>query len=321
VGDLRAALKCFVAISVIDSVNLASIDLNLLVAFEALLAERNVSRAAQRMGLAQPSMSHALTRLRALFGDELFVRTPKEMRPTPRALELAAPIADALEQVRCALEPTCAFDPATSDRRFRLAASHYVDFVLGLLLAPILMRGAPHACFEVLQKDETDVIDLLDAGVIDLAVGRFASAPKRLRMAPLYDEHWVCLARQGHPGLGNELTLDRFCELPHLVVGPDTDPFPMVDEALRNQRRSRRISQVIYNYAAVPYLLEVTELVAVVGHRVAERFAASSMVAAYELPFAVPSWRISLLWSRRTDSDPAMLWLRRLLHDVTAPLR
>ena len=98
-------MKCFIAISVIGSMNLASVDLNLLVAFEALLAERNVSRAAQRVGLAQPSMSHTLTRLRALFGDELFVRTPQEMRPTTRALELAGSIADALEQVRRALEP------------------------------------------------------------------------------------------------------------------------------------------------------------------------------------------------------------------------
>jgi DNA-binding transcriptional LysR family regulator len=320
-GNPRADLKCFVAISVIGSVNLASIDLNLLVAFEALLVERNVSRAAQRVGLAQPSMSHALTRLRALFGDELFVRTPKEMRPTPRALELAAPIADALEQVRRALEPTSAFDPLTSDRRFRLAGSHYVDFVLGLLLVPVLMRAAPHASFEVLQKDETEVVELLDTGYIDLAVGRFASAPKRLRTAPLYDEHWVCLARPGHPGLGNELTLDRFCELPHLVVGRDTDPVHMVDEVLRNQRRSRCISQVIYNYAAVPYLLEVTDLLAVVGHRIAERFAASSMVVSYELPLAVPSWRISLLWSRRTDSDPATAWLRQLLHEAAAQLK
>jgi len=103
--------------------NLASVDLNLLVAFEALIAERNVSRAAQRVGLAQPSMSHALSRLRLLFGDELFVRTPREMRPTVRALELAAPIADALEQLRRALEPHPAFDPATSDRRFRLAGN------------------------------------------------------------------------------------------------------------------------------------------------------------------------------------------------------
>src|SRR5215471_11522331 len=111
-GDVespRPSLKCFIAVSVIDSVNLASVDLNLLVAFEALFAERNVSRAAQRVGLAQPSMSHALTRLRQLFGDDLFVRTPKEMKPTPRAIELAAPIADALEQIRRALAPQIDF--------------------------------------------------------------------------------------------------------------------------------------------------------------------------------------------------------------------
>src|SRR5262249_47428367 len=201
-------LKCFIAISVIGNVNLASIDLNLLVAFEALLAERNVSRAAQRVGLAQPSMSHALTRLRVLFGDELFVRTPREMKPTPRALDLAAPIADALEQVRRAFEPTSTFDPRASDRRFRVAGSQYVDFVLGVLLVPMLMRAAPRACFEALHKDETEAIQLLDTGVIDLAIGRFTDAPKRLRAAPLYEERWVCIARRDHPGLRDGLTLD-----------------------------------------------------------------------------------------------------------------
>jgi DNA-binding transcriptional LysR family regulator len=147
-----------------------------------------------------------------------------------------------------------------------------------VLLVPMLMKAAPGACFEVLHKDETEAVELLDTGVIDLAVGRFASAPKRLQVVPLYDEHWVCVARHGHPGLGNGLTLDRFCELPHLVVGRDTDPVHMVDTALRNLRRSRCISQVIYNYAAVPYVLEVTDLLAVVSHRAAERFTASGTI-------------------------------------------
>jgi DNA-binding transcriptional LysR family regulator len=302
-------------------VNLATVDLNLLVAFEALLAERNVSRAAQRIGLAQPSMSHALTRLRVLFNDELFVRTPKEMRPTSLALDLAAPIADALERVRRALESRFAFDPATSDRRFRLAVSQYVDLVLGLLLAPKLMQAAPNACFELVYKDEAEVVEQLDTGVIDLAVGRFASAPKRMQMAPLYEEHWVCLARQGHPRLGNELTLDSFCELPHLVVGRDTGQVHAVDEVLLNHRRSRRICEVINNYGAVPYVLKVTDLLVVVGQRVGEMFAESANVVVHELPIAVPPWTISLLWSRRTDTDPALVWLRRLLHEVSSSLR
>jgi len=319
VGQPHADLKCFVAISVIGSVNLASVDLNLLVAFEALLAERNVSRAAQRVGLAQPSMSHALIRLRLLFGDELFVRTPKEMIPTPRALKLATPIADALEQIRRALAPQIDFDPATADRRFRVAGSQYVDLVLGLLLAPRLRRDAPNACLEVLPKDENEAVQLLDAGLADLAVGRFTAAPKRLQMAPLYDDHWVCLARQGHAGIGNELTLDRFCELPHLVVG--TDPAHMVDEALRNQRRQRHITDVIYNYGAVPFLLEVTDLLAVVGHRMAVQFAIAHNVVLRELPIAVSPWTINMVWSRRTDADPAVVWLRRLLSECSASLQ
>ena len=300
--------------------NLASVDLNLLVAFEALFAERNVSHAAQRVGLAQPSMSHTLTRLRALFGDELFVRTPQEMRPTTRALELAGSIADALEQVRRALEPQIEFDPAKTDRRFRLAANQYVDLAAMLPLLSTLMRAAPNACFEAL-KEVVDVVELLDTGAADLAVGYFPDTPKRLRTAPLYDERCVCVARRGHPGLKDGLTLDRFCDLPHLVIGRDTDPIHMVDAALRAAGRHRRISQIFYSYAAVPYALAVTELLAVVGHRAAELFAASGALVVYELPITVPSWTVSMLWSRRTDADPALVWLRRVLHEGLAPLR
>ena len=300
--------------------NLASVDLNLLVAFEALFAERNVSHAAQRVGLAQPSMSHALTRLRSLFGDELFVRTPKEMRPTPRALELAAPIADALEQVRRALEPQIEFDPAKTDRRFRLAANQYVDLAAMLPLLSTLMRAAPNACFEAL-KEVVDVVELLDTGAADLAVGNFPHTPKRLRTAPLYDERCVCVARRGHPGLKDGLTLDRFCDLPHLVIGHGTDPVHMVDAALRAEGRRRRMSQIFNSYAAVPYMLGISDLLAVVGHRAAELFAASGALVVYELPIAVPSWTVSMLWSRRTDTAPALVWLRRVLHEGLAPLR
>jgi DNA-binding transcriptional LysR family regulator len=299
---------------------LASVDLNLLVAFEAMLVERNVSRAAQRVGLAQPSMSHVLSRLRLLFNDELFVRTPQEMKPTPRALELATPIIEALEQVRRALEPHPAFDPATSERRFRLAGNQYVDFAAMLALLPILMRTAPYACFEAL-KEGTDIIEMLDTGAADLGVGYFPDAPKRLRTAPLYDDSCVCVARRDHPGLRDGLTLERFCELPHILIGHDADPVHIVDAALRAEGRRRRISHVLYSYPAVPYMLEITDLLAVVGRRAAERFAASGVLSLYELPIAVPSWKVSMLWSRRTDADPELVWLRQVLHDAMAPLR
>ncbi len=313
-------LKWFVAISVIDDVNLASVDLNLLVAFEALLVERNVSRAAERVGRAQPSMSNALTRLRALFGDELFVRTPQEMRPTPRALELAAPVAEALEQVRRALEPHSAFDPARSTRRFRVVSNEYVDFILLVKILPVLMRLAPHIAFDVRGEAEPRAVELLDEGTADLAVGRFRSAPKRLLTEPLYQEHCVCVARRDHPALAGGLTLDSFLALPHLVVSPSCNPTHIVDEALRPHGLQRRVIHTIHSFAVVPYVLEISDLLAVVGHRVAQRFAEVSRVAVHELPFAMESWTVSLLWSRRTDADPALAWLRARVREASAGL-
>ncbi len=218
------------------------------------------------------------------------------------------------------MKRSATFDPATSERRFRVAGNQYVDFVAMLALVPILMRTAPNACFEAL-KEGSDIVEMLDTGVADLGVGNFPDAPKRLRTAPLYDEHCVCVARRGHPGLKDGLTLDRFCELPHVLIGYDTDPVHIVDAALQAEGRRRRINQVLYSYPSVPYMLEISDLLAVVGHRAGERFAASGALAMYELPIAVPSWKVSMLWSRRTDADPALVWLRQVVHDAMAPLR
>ena len=189
-----------------------------------------------------------------------------------------------------------------------------------LALLPTLMRTAHNACFEVL-KEEPDVVRLLDAGAIDLALGHYPDAPKRLRTTPLYDEYCVCVARRGHPDLKDGLTLDRFCELPHLLIGHETDPVHIVDAALRVKGHRRRISQQMYSYLAVPYLLEISDLLAVVGHRAAEWFTTSGTLVAYGLPITVPSWKVSMLWSRRTEADQALVWLRRLVQDAMAPLR
>jgi DNA-binding transcriptional LysR family regulator len=314
-------LKWFVPISVIANVNLASVDLNLLVAFEALLAERNVSRAAERIGRAQPSMSNALTRLRALFGDELFVRTPQEMRPTPRALELAAPVAEALEQVRRALEPHGAFDPAISRRYFYIVSNEYADFMLLMKVLPVLRKAAPQTSLDVRAADEAHAVELLDQGVADLAVGCFRHAPKRLRWQPLYEERCVCIARRDHPDLVGGLTLENFVRLPHLVVSAARNPTHMVDEALRSDGLRRRIVQTIHSFALVPHLLEVSDLVAVVGDRVGRRIAsAGHSIAIHELPFPMVPWKVDLLWSRRSDADPALVWLRRCFLDAGAGL-
>jgi DNA-binding transcriptional LysR family regulator len=243
------------------------------------------------------------------------------MRPTPRALELAEPVAEALEQVRRALERHGAFDPAMSHRHFYIVSNEYADFMLLMKVLPVLRTAAPQTSLDVRAGDEAGAIELLDHGIADLAVGCFRHAPKRLRSEPLYEERCVCIARRDHPDLIGGLTLENFVRLPHLVVSAARNPTHMVDDALRSDGLRRHIVQTIHSFAVVPHLLEVSDLVAVVGDRVGRRIASTTRsIAVYDLPFPMLPWKVDMLWSRRTEADPALAWLRRCFHDTGAGL-
>jgi DNA-binding transcriptional LysR family regulator len=168
-----------------DNQHLAAVDLNLLVAFEALLIERNVSRAARRLGVAEPTMSNALNPLRTSLGDELFVRTPEEMRPTPRVLDLAEPVREALQQIRSMLKPSATFDPVSAQRRFVIGASDNVDFALAPGLVSV-RRAAPGITIEIPSVPHQTAIAMLDDGSLDLAVGLSRAVPKRMDCVTLY---------------------------------------------------------------------------------------------------------------------------------------
>src|SRR6185437_12887590 len=223
-ADMRRgcrAWKSNINMIIIDGMNLAAVDLNLLVAFEALLVERNVSRAAKRIGLAQPSMSSALARLRLLFADELFVRTPREMRPTPRALALAGPVCQALQQIRTSLKKPEIFDPAATERRFMIGGSDNADFSLAPAMAHVL-KAAPKIAIEILSLEKDSAVAMLDDGVLDFAVGCFDAQPKRFASAALYRDRYVCVRDRRLQPQRNRLTLEDFARARHLHVALDT---------------------------------------------------------------------------------------------------
>src|ERR1700730_17169613 len=161
-------------------VKLGALDLNLLVVFDAVMQERNVTRAAQRLGLSQPAMSHALSRLRHMLKDDLFIRSPKGMLPTPRAEQLAAPVRTALDGLQQSLEPT-QFDPSKATRRFRIAVDNYAAVVLVGILAARIGKIAPQVLLEFQPSGTLKIIDLLDRGELDLAIGPYSgSSPDRV---------------------------------------------------------------------------------------------------------------------------------------------
>jgi DNA-binding transcriptional LysR family regulator len=298
--------------------NLAAIDLNLLNAFDALVAERSVSRAAARIGLSQPAMSNALSRLRALFGDELFVRAPQEMRPTPRALELAGPIGEALQNLRSALaRPKQDFAPETSTRLFTIAASDNCDFALAPAITA-LRKLAPHIALDIVIAGRTAALDRIDEGIYDLVIGRLARIPQRYLSAALYEERLVCVYNRDVHNFANGLTVDLFVATPHLHVAHDTTD--SVDTALAVQGLVRRRAVTVPNFALVPYALEHSDLIAVVGERIAQRFVALPWIGVHELPVAHEPWTVRAIWGKPQDLDRGLAWLREQLQKGCAKL-
>jgi DNA-binding transcriptional LysR family regulator len=296
--------------------NLASIDLNLLVVFEALYETRSVTLAGQRLNRAQPSVSNALARLRSLFEDELFVRTAEGMAPTEQAVALMPAIDLALEQIRRALAQGVGFDPAAArGRRFTLAASDYADVVIIPHLVARLRREAPEVDLRVKALDRAAIYGQLDHGSVDLAIGGHLAPPKRMQVEPLYEERFVCIADRRHPLLrGRALDLDAYLRLPHALFVPSDDGSTrgVIDVRLDRLGHRRRVAATFAHIVALPYAVLGTDLIASLAGRAAERLAPKG-IALHPLPAELgdTSFRIEMVHSRRAQGDAAVAWLRR----------
>jgi DNA-binding transcriptional LysR family regulator len=290
--------------------NLAAVDLNLLVVFEALLAERNVSRAGDRIGMAQPTISRSLMQLRALFGDELFVRTPREMRPTARALDLAAPIAEALEKVRATLRHREAFDPATSRRNLAIGATFYANFTMLPDFIRMVRAEAPNLCVYIRSLGFRDAIGFLDENKIDLAVGVFADAPKRIATTELLRDQFVCISRRDHAGLSGGLTLENFVTHAHARWSLAREPGEAIDAALARHHLKRRVALVLQGFYPLVVAVASSDLLAVVPARVAHALQRREAIDVHALPLELPALAVAIAWSKDAEVDAAARWMR-----------
>jgi DNA-binding transcriptional LysR family regulator len=293
---------------------LASLDLNLLVVLDALLAERHVTRAAARLGLTQPACSHALARLRRALGDPLLVRGPRNvMVPTARAEALAPGLRASLAGLATALRGEAPFDPAAAERSFHVACGDYAELVL---LAPLLGRLARKApgvdvWMTPLALGRDDMVRQLATGAADLAVGPpRRDWPEGLYTRVLFEERFRCVMRRGHPAAKGALTLARYCALSHLLVTPRGTPGSLVDDALAALGHTRRVAAAVPHFAVAPYVVAGSDLVATLGEHVVEAGAAPLGLVVKPLPFAVPPFAITMTWHERVHRDPAQRWLR-----------
>ena len=299
--------------------NLASIDLNLLVLLDALLAEQSVTAAAARLSISQPAASHQLARLREVLGDPLLVRDRQGMTPTPRGEALAGPLRAALATLEGALGDRPLWDPATMSRTFSIGTTDYAELVLLPPLVARLTREAPGVDVFVRALEE-DIGAQLSAGRIDVAI---APTPQLEREASvvaskLLDERFVCVMRKGHPLAKKRLTLDRYCAASHALVAPRGRPGGYVDEALAKLGRSRRVAVAVPHFLVAPHLLVDSDLVLTLAERVAKTFAELLPLAIAEPPVELSGFTMMLAWHERMKSDPAHAWLRRVLTEVAA---
>lgn len=292
--------------------DLHGIDLNLLVAFDALIAERNVTRAGARVGRTQPAMSAALSRLRALLDDELFVRSPQGLQPTPRALDLAEPLGRALADIQRTLEFTQAFDPATSAATFSLGVSEHPTYVILPELVERLRSAAPAVTLRVRSfTARDDAVTLLDAGEVDLAIGVPATtSPGRILTNPLFTDQFVCIVRKGHPAASGPLTMDAFLGLSHLLVSPENERFGVVDAALAEQGLKRRLALTLPQMYAAPSLIARSEMIATVMSRVVAGSGQTDGLSILQPPLELPTVNFVMAWHRRNDAHPAQRWFR-----------
>jgi len=299
--------------------NLRQFDLNLLVALDVLLQERNVTRAAERLFLSQSAMSGILARLRHAFGDELLVRVGRNLEPTDLAVSIAGRVHACVLELEELLEDSRPFDHAQDRRAFRISASDYSAL---LLFGPVMRRlidVAPNMSVNFLRLDLT-ASDRLTTGEIDFAILPAEIEPG-LPSTPLFDDTWVCAASAEHPSLEEPLTIDEFLRHPHMSFNiSDPGHVSVADEFLARDGHERRIVASTESFTAAPFLLNGTPLLTILPRRLGLRMQEAAAVRLLELPFDVPPLREKLVWNPRFTASPGHTWMRELLVEVAQGL-
>lgn len=308
------------------------LDLNLLRVFDAVMEERSVVRASQRLHLSQSALSHALARLRDSIGEDLFVRTGKGLVPTDYAMAISAPLRAALQGMRGALAGASSpFDPASAQRTFVIAASDYVCAILLPHFQRQLRQRAPLANLVVKPSTRANLAEQIDLRRIDLAIGMFGGMPERLRSQPLMEQDEVLVTWRGHPAAGRDITIEDLSGYPLAAVSAGGEEDGAVGGFIHERGLSRqsdmydrgalelalgkaglaaRLHTLLPHFLAIPALIEDSDTLAIVPRPLAELFVRTHALLIRELPYPVAPRHLDMLWHGENDLDPAHCWLR-----------
>lgn len=301
--------------------DMKAIDLNLLVAFDAMVEQRSVTRAGEAIGLSQPAMSAAVARLRTLFDDALFVRSGAEMKPTPRALELAEPVRRVIDTVRTDILQRSAFDPATSERIFTIITPDIgeINFVPRLLAR--FASEAPAAHLRAIARPRLAAAEGLESGSAELAVGYFPDLHKAgFYQQKLFDNPHVCLVRRNHPTIGAKLTLKEYLAASHAVVRPDGREH-VFEQFIQQRGLQRRVLVELSHFMSLLPVIEGSDLVATVPRDLADVCLRYGDLRAVEPPIKSPVIAVHQFWHARFHKDPAIVWLRGVVRSLFTSAR
>lgn len=296
--------------------DLRDIDLNLLVVFNQLLLDRNVSTAADKLGLTQPAVSNSLKRLRSVLKDELFLRTSKGMEPTPYALHLAEPVIYALNTLQTALTTRDSFDPLSSTRTFNLAMTDIGEMYFMPPLMDVLAQRAPHIQISTLRPNAGNLKEDMESGSVDLAMGLLPDLQTGFFQRRLFRHRYVCMFRKGHPSAKPPMSLKQFSELEHVGVVALNTGHGEVDGLLERAGIKRRMRLVVPHFIAVGHILQSTDLIATVPQRFAARCEEPFGLTTSPHPAKLPDIAINLFWHAKYNRDPANMWLRQLFVEL-----
>ncbi|SAL78890.1 LysR family transcriptional regulator [Caballeronia choica] len=293
--------------------NLRSIDLNLLLVFDTIYSERNISKAARKLALSQPTVSNALARLRERLDDPLFTRTSDGMVPTARAKTLADPIRQALDLIERGLRSDDAFDYAHSERRFVIAVEDYGETVIVPRFCDWLAQTAPNIRIKILREPGNQLTAEMKDGEVDLTLDYFIQHDPSFRNERVLTEGLLTLSQREHPQLTGRLTLEQYLALRHVVLTPRAGSMSIIDRALAKRGLRRHIALEVPHFQSMPVLVQTAGLLCTLPKRMAQLYADNFRVTAHTVPMRVPNFPIYLTWHSSADTDPAHMWLRQNL--------
>jgi DNA-binding transcriptional LysR family regulator len=292
--------------------DISDLDLNLLVAFEAILATRSVTAAAARLDISQPTMSYSLAKLRRVFDDPLFVRTSTGLQPTPRALQLAEPVRRALEIVRSQVLKQTHFDPVKSTRTFTLSMSGVAGMHFLPRILQFLAREAPGVNLKTVALGRHELEDAMADGELDLLIGFFPDLRKAgFYQQSLFHHRYVCMVRTGHPRVGTAITLKQYVSESHVVVRHGGRSYEVIERFLEKSGIVRRVVLETPHSTSVPFIIASSDLIAVLPISMAEAFADFPGLKTVSLPFSLPTVHIKQHWHERFQNDEENMWLRQ----------